>query len=662
MNDSEEARKKLQENDIHGFHQVFALESAKKALSKIDIYHPLKFEDGESVNVRLSGGISGAIVLSLASLTGIEAAKLGVAGGLQGEFGVNVMKLDGKKVLVDLSVLSLGEKGVFTEVARVFGASAAKSLLKSINYQLVFDFDVDGAEDDYKEFVETGHIRYFQDPQAMKDKAFKKNMNEAQRILGAMRKDGPLLARRGIAQSYFSAAISPAHKNKISAYLTPWHEWSKSVLKANPTVVETNGEEAMEYKTWQMEIAKRTLRSGDESRNVYASVKTVYRQQMNEEGREVTSSYPDGITLRAEFNDSKVLGNEHNGPIQEINHLFGRILDYHTHKGKGENLKLSLEKTIYPEDINTLLAKSLGEGSDAIKEAAARTGISAKVLSNLVSTLNHQGQDEQAMEILKFINDLGTQGLDGLAAIHLLLGGRSESLAIKSENSAQVEPVEEASKFTATATVGEGKQLALDQSAAYFKQGGQIIAKLEHGVRSVDDDPTLIKDDEQERSTESKFEGMRNFARPKMEALVRSLETVEKMMDIGIPASFEKSAILKEKDKLKELYKAAPYESLNPLQKALLLVTQKEESLINPPKTTRGLFRRQRVVDPVASSIAELKEEIAAEESKMTLIPAGEEKKISSKYKLLKKFAPEVFELRLKRLKLASELLNTLPQ
>lgn len=526
VDDEKKVKEYFKDNKTNILHKLIKVKSIDRILKEIDLYHPLRFQEGEKVKLTVSGGVSGAILVSLSAVTGILASKLGAAKAIFGDFELEVMHLDGKKVLVGLRPTKLESKGVFVEVANTFGTSWSNELLKSIYAQYIFDLSNEDAALAYREFIDYGRLPYLKEVMNL-DKIYAPDMNESIRLMGGIQRDAPLLARRGITQTFFSTMISKGNKFKSSIILTPWNIWAKTYLKAHPSVVVTNGEEAAEYRTWQMDVTKETIRSGVESRSVYASVKTFYKLEKNDERVEETSSFPGGIVLRAEFKDSKAIKDDCNLPIREINALFGTTIDEHKLMCQGEKYFIAMERSIRPLDFENLLDRfSFGEGNDLIQEASLRTDIPISDLSQLVSRLNHQGQDAAAVEILHFIHSLGRKSLNGFAAIHILFGGKSKDLIIRSTNSLQIDPVNEANQYyildntvEEISREFEGRQNKLPSKDIdkkmlqqqeqktrlvnkadsakinqWFKKGRELIKKIENGILSVEDDPLLIKD------------------------------------------------------------------------------------------------------------------------------------------------------------------------
>ncbi|MBF0366294.1 MAG: hypothetical protein HQK50_12035 [Oligoflexia bacterium] len=661
VDDSKEAREFKEENQIHAFHRIFEKINVDREFEKLDVMHPLKFAPGERVKMSVSGTLSGAIVLSLAAITGIDVAQLGYAKALHGEFELEVTRLGDRKVLVGISPTKLESSGIFLVVANALGVSYAKELLKSLQYNFVFDFDKEETENYYKDFIETGRIPYLADMTDLSS-SNQKSMNEAIRVLGSLRKNKPILDKKGITQTFFSSQISPATRVTGSVMISPWHDLQKGLLKAKPTIVTTNGNEAIEYKTWQMEISNDKIRKGYRKKAIYASVKTVYRQDMKE-GIEETISYPDGITLRAEFTENKVRGEEHNAIIDEVNTNFGRVLDSFKTSGHKQDLKITLERTIYPKDIENLLQKnSFGDGSDAIREAATRTGLDEAILTKLVSKLNHQGQDAQAAELMNFIHSLGKDGLKGFAAIHTLLGGKSNDLIIRSRDSEVVDAIRESTEFLHIADPGtssdtQNSKVNAEVVKGYYKSAKKNIAELVEGIRAVVDNPTLIQ--VEERNPEYLKE-KRDFAAPTLENLVHNLNAVEKRKDVEIE-DLSLEWIKKSEKQLATIYSNIADDDIDLLQKVIVLYSKHHEVLTKQSADAKVLGfisykpkqykKTQKHYEEIMRKAKKRKTEIQKEQEELNL---------SEDAKLLAKHAPEVVHRRQKRLDLAMELIDTI--
>jgi hypothetical protein len=426
--------------------------SVDKETKNIDILHPWKLAPGEQVTLNTRGTVSGAILFSLSAITGINVASIGAAKALHGEFEIKITRLGDKKVMVGIHPTQIHTSGVFLILAKAIGVSRTKELLKSMQYNYVFDFDKEDAESNYHEFIETGKIPYLNHI-ADFNTTFKENTNEAVRVLGSFKKNQAVLDPKGIHQTYFSSELARANKTTTSMTASPWHFFQATLLKAEPTIVVSNGDEAVEFKNWQMEVTKDKFLGGNKKEAVYASVKTSYRQTLSE-GLENTNSHPENITLRADFIESKIRKNQHNQIVDDINTVFGRVLDHYKIPGHKEDLKIHLERVIRPVDIENLLTKqSFDKGETALHEASIRTGISVKILSTLIYRLSSQGQDERAVELMNFVHSLGKDGLRAFAAIHILLGGNSKDLIIESDNCSQNQPVEKALEFRRLAIV-----------------------------------------------------------------------------------------------------------------------------------------------------------------------------------------------------------------
>lgn len=446
--DLEHAQSMLSEADIPGLLLILGKKIKKTKFPGFE--NPEDLQEGDELVEKKIGQLSGAFVVGIEAIIPVAPFRIGGNVEIKGEFEIGLNRLPNNKFQVSIEPTRVIELGLFSSVMSVITGGYVHGISLARKQIFLFDFNVPDAKEAYFTMIETGELPSHYEMEITLEERGPEN------LLVDFRTQNQALKSKGIELTYLEQTRIGTDKlhtglntplvpgilaiiNKADKIARPQKDRislsfdgiDREIMSADATSVATNGLIAVRRSTHGGRISEGQGFSGRYNRDLYITHRRIY--SIDENLDDASTSSFDSLLVHAQFEDTKITGNEENRIIRQINKLFSTQLDTFNEKNSKFPRLINIERELSRKDILILSTLKNDEKTDELIHKAQRaTGIERYRLEALLKEIKNKHPDKQGLIIKQFIET--ADGFSGFAAIHQLLGAKPEDLLVHTES------------------------------------------------------------------------------------------------------------------------------------------------------------------------------------------------------------------------------------
>lgn len=462
-----------------------------------DVRNPLLWKEGDEYVTTKTGSYTGAFIVGFSKVVPIQ-VQAGANMEVRGCYELQVKRLKNSKVEVSVSPTRLEEFGVFARVMNFAGITATHGLALALKQKFVFDFaggeesDSFGVQTAYRRLVDHGIL-----PNELSNRLniIEQNAHPGQ-IIEHFALENRCLKTKGIERH--TIEISILQHSRLAALVglnilgVKFYEVEHIRAAGNRVVATTDA--AVESKICESRKNKTKLHSGQLRKKAFATVNVIWE---NPEPGKYLEEF-NNIVLTAEITDTKITGKDNNRIRTELNNTFNMDFEAFTFPAQRESRTVILERKLSTDDLVAL--RETAHSDMAILHSA----VNPSDINQFIGSIRNQGPGSIAEKVREFVGD---HGLNGIGAIHYLLGGRVQDMKVRTTSSVYTGPLKRADDFI----IKWSKESEVTNGAAkahiktnfprtaiqdYFQVGEAILADLKIANAALDDDKFMISADD----------------------------------------------------------------------------------------------------------------------------------------------------------------------
>jgi hypothetical protein len=419
---------------------------------------------------------SGSVIAGLA--VGGLGAQVGMQGLVQGDFDLAVKKTGENTVQLAVTPTSVRGLEVFLGAPIVLDVSHGTTWGKALRQ--VFDFDLSKPEAmaAYQAALRGELPSGLQEPSEIKasDEKALLRVAERERLPAGVSRTYLEKVEVRSTSTGFGLNWGPLQSDFGLAGLS----WRR--VATEETHVGVAGDMALRTETRGIEKRREVLLSGTESMGVFASLE---RLSMHNEGRETERTFL-GLSLTARFTDSRVRGLELNDEVLDrINGAMGTAIKPFERKGHNQSRQVNVGLHLKPADVQALAAVT---ALDAARAARA-SGCDEKALKTYVGDLARVRSANRRAELTQ--DFIAGQGLEGMGALHRLLGGEAKRLEVTTDSNAYAKPRNESDRLSLKYPTAIPGDAATEVVKDRFKEVLKELKAVDEAEADLKDDPVL---------------------------------------------------------------------------------------------------------------------------------------------------------------------------
>lgn len=456
----------LSEADVPGV--LYLLGKRIKETRIPSFEHPEILIDGDELVETKIGKLNGAFIVGLESLIPIHALRVGTALELTAEYELGIKKYSNSKYEVSIQPKRVYEIGLFGSLLNVMGLGYIKSFAMAKKQIFAFDFNYPEAIIAYQDLIHQGNLPITEDVAVYTEN------RGPEYLLNDFRAQNQALKQRGVARTYLEkidietskwhagidVPILPAildivnkvdqktrkNKERLDIQFSGIY---REFMSAESKSLATNGITAIRRSTFGGRKSKGQGFSGVHNEDVFVTHERVH--SLDPISGVNTWGF-NRLVVHAQFEDTRITGNEENQMVEHINRLFSTFIGAFTIKNSKAPRLINLERVITPTELHAL---TQSQCRDRAGVASQKTGIDHHKITAMLKSLKNKHPDYQGLVVKHFIET--SPGVTGFAAIHQLLGAQPDQIYVRTE-SGYGDEILQAKKFIVTYTKGEHEQ------------------------------------------------------------------------------------------------------------------------------------------------------------------------------------------------------------
>lgn len=442
------AQEMLSESDIPGLLLILGKKIKKTKFPGFE--NPEELQEGDELVEKKIGQLSGAFVMGIEAIIPVAPFRIGGNVEIKGEFEIGLNRLPNNKFQVSIEPTKVIELGLFSSVMTVITGGYIHGISLARKQIFLFDFNIPEAKEAYFTMIDSGELPSHHEMEITLEERGPEN------LLVDFRTQNNALKSKGIELTYLEQTRIGTNKfhtglntplvpgilaiiNKADKIARPGKDRislsfdgiDREIMCADATSVATNGLIAVRRSTHGGRISEGQGFSGRYNRDLYITHRRVY--SIDENLDDASTSSFDSLLVHAQFEDTKITGNEENKIIRQINKLFSTHIDIFEEKNSKFPRLINIERELSRKDILILSTLRNDEKTEELIHRAQRaTGIEKYRMEALLKEIKNKHPDKQGLIIKQFIET--ADGFSGFAAIHQLLGAKPEDLLVHTES------------------------------------------------------------------------------------------------------------------------------------------------------------------------------------------------------------------------------------
>lgn len=582
----------LNESGVPGI--LYMLGKKIKATRVAKFEEPQMLRVGDELIEAKIGTLSGAFLLGIESVSSVSALRVGAVVDVSALFELGLKRLPNNKFEVSIEPKSIYEIGFLAEAIEIFNAGYMKSISFAKKQVFIFDFLKEEAKKAYFDLIDNGRI-----PMDADIEVYSKDRGP-EYLLSEFRTQNETLKPFGVARIFLEQAVIDTTKkyigfnipivsgaikgikkldknlkNKKKSICLKFSGTEREKIMSTENSVATNGIISVSRETFFNRVSKNKGEEDHDSEELYVSHRRVHAVDEWERISLGNKWKFDSLLIHGKIENTFCSGEKENEIAKKINNLFATCIGEFNNKKIISSRTVDIERQISVKELDKL---NSDKAMANVKVASERSGIDEQQLIFFLNQLANKHPDHQGLIIKSFLE--GCKGLTGFAALHHLLGGKSQELFIGSKAD-YGKTILEAKKFITKYTYLDHNNLVVidftstfrngykNKIRNFFRRAKRMLKKIEHQLVLLEDDKYLV--DENSVFMKQLIEiGARQSKDPLRTSLLSLHKTITELFEL-------KNQNFSLKDKL-AIYKRAGKGNVFVKQKAMLLL-QKHKNI-----------------------------------------------------------------------------------